>query len=155
MNNEMGNLLKYVNEILTLRFASLQTSNIETNIDVSQPLNLESINNSIDIQEQTLSILHKKKEQIFDDWLSTVGALVARLNYLVSVGNIHVGEIKSVAKSIYKLLQKIIAKGVIISDERMQDIMQLLQATYDQYGGDYDEDVFFHIAFNWADKRNI
>lgn len=43
LNNEMGNLLKYVNEILTLRFASLQTSNIETNIDVSQPLNLESI----------------------------------------------------------------------------------------------------------------
>ena len=124
LNKEMGNLLKYVNEILTLRFASLQTSNIETNIDVSQPLNLESINNSIDIQEKTLSILHKKKEQIFNDWLSTIGALVARLNYLVSVGNIHVGEIKSVAKSIYELLQKIIAKGVIISDERMQDIMR-------------------------------
>lgn len=64
-------------------------------------------------------------------------------------------EIKSVAESIYGLLQKIIANGVIISDERMQDIMQLLQATYDQYGGDYDEDKFFYIAFDWADKRNI
>lgn len=118
-------------------------------------MNLESINNSIDIQEKSLSILHKKKELIFDTWLSTIMALVARLNYLVSVGNIHVDEIKSVAKSIYGLLQRIIANGVTISDERMQDIMQLLQATYDQYGGDYDEDEFFHIAFNWADKRNI
>ena len=99
--------------------------------------------------------MHKKKEQIFDSWLSTIGALVARLNYLVSVGNIHVDEIKSVAKTIYGLLRKIITNGVIISDERMQDIMQLLQATYDQYGGDYDEDNFFHIAFDWADKRNI
>lgn len=77
------------------------------------------------------------------------------MNYLVSVGNIHVDEIKSVAKSIYGLLRKIITNGVIISNERMQDIMQLLQATYDQYGGDYDEDKFFYIAFDWADKRNI
>ena len=155
LNNEMDNLVRYVNEILTLKFASLQTRNIETDIDESQPLNLESINNSIDIQEKSLSILHKKKELIFDTWLSTIMALVARLNYLVSVGNIHVDEIKSVAKSIYGLLQRIIANGVTISDERMQDIMQLLQATYDQSGGDYDEDEFFHIAFNWADKRNI
>lgn len=155
LNNEMDNLVRYVNEILTLKFASLQTRNIETDMDESQPLNLESINNSIDIQEKSLSILHKKKELIFDTWLSTIRALVARLNYLVSVGNIHVDEIKSVAKSIYGLLQRIIANGVTIPDERMQDIMQLLQATYDQYGGDYDEDEFFHIAFNWADKRNI
>ena len=155
LNNEMDNLVRYVNEILTLKFASLQTRNFETDIDESQPLNLESINNSIDIQEKSLSILHKKKELIFDTWLSTIRALVARLNYLVSVVNIHVDEIKSVAKSIYGLLQRIIANGVTISDERMQDIMQLLQATYDQYGGDYDEDEFFHIAFNWADKRKI
>lgn len=104
LNNEMDNLVRYVNEILTLKFASLQTRNIETDIDESQPLNLESINNSIDIQEKSLSILHKKKELIFDTWLSTIMALVARLNYLVSVGNIHVDEIKSVAKSIYGLL---------------------------------------------------
>lgn len=155
LNNEMDNLLKYVNEVLTLKFASLQTRNIETDIDESQPLNLESINNSIDTQEKSLSILHKKKEQIFGDWSSTIGRLVARLNYLVANRNIQVEEIKAVAKSIYGLLQRIIANEVKISGERMQDIMQLLQATYDQYGGEYDGDEFFHMAFNWADKHNV
>ena len=155
LNNEMDNLLKYVNEVLTLKFASLQTNNIETDIDESQPLNLESINNSIEIQEKNLSILHKKKEQIFDNWSSTIRALVARLNYLVADRNIQVEEIKAVAKSIYGLLQRIITNEVKISGERMQDIMQLLQATYDQYGGEYDGDEFFHIAFDWADKNNV
>ena len=155
LNNEMDNLLKYVNEVLTLKFASLQTRNIETDIDESQPLNLESINNSIDTQEKSLSILHKKKEQIFDNWSSTIRALVARLNYLVADRNIQVEEIKAVAKSIYGLLQRIIANEVKFSGERMQDIMQLLQATYDQYGGEYDGDEFFHISFDWADKNNV
>ena len=155
LNNEKSSLLNFVNESLTLKFASLQTGCIKMNIDESQPLNLESINNSIDVQEKSLAMQQMKSEQILNDWICTLESLVARLNFLVADQTLCIEEIRSVAKTTTGLLQKIIDNDTKTANGRLLEIMQLLQATYDKYGGEYDEDDFFKMAFSWADKCNI
>ena len=155
LNKKKSALLNYVNEVLTLKFALLQSGYIRTGIDVSRPLDMESVRNIIETQRKAWAVLQEKKENLLDDWTDTLRMLVARLNFLVAGKALEIKEVRGSAKTIYDLLQCIIDKDAKVANECMLDIMQLLQATYSRYGGDYSEDDFFLMVVNWADRHHI